>query len=181
MGEDGKGLQAAVPSSIMKKLQENYGLTTECFASPFNVTCENFCSAFYDLEQYFGSKGSFLQATFSEGVYEVNPPFDESIMLKSVNHIFHLLEKSRDKPLAFIVIVPNWNCASNQLMTKSAFKVLETKLPAGLHDYEIGVELKRSVCDTRIVILANGPWRLANKKILSGDHGSALKNVFMPM
>lgn len=76
----GSGLQAGVPGSVMDVLlvptptilsQEQQqppswppswppSCTMECFASPLNCRYDSYASAFYDVDQYFGSIGSFF-------------------------------------------------------------------------------------------------------------------------
>jgi hypothetical protein len=52
--------QLGVKSDIMKKMQADYNLNFECFASSINCTFPHYCSVYYDIERFFGSFGSFF-------------------------------------------------------------------------------------------------------------------------
>jgi len=54
----GAGYQAAIPEPCFNVLQEKFGVTHECFASPLNQYLPSFGSAFPDTDIYFGSRGS---------------------------------------------------------------------------------------------------------------------------
>ena len=41
---------------------QQFGVTKECTASPFNSTAETFWSAFTDTDCFFGSKGNFFES-----------------------------------------------------------------------------------------------------------------------
>lgn len=56
-------------------LRSCLGCSAECFASPLNARTAPFCSAFVDVDAPFGSLGSFLATSPTEGSYEANPPF----------------------------------------------------------------------------------------------------------
>lgn len=49
--------QAALPSSVFECLHEEFGVTFELFASPFNCYFKQYCSLFPDTDCYFGSRG----------------------------------------------------------------------------------------------------------------------------
>ena len=49
--------QAALPSSVFECLNEEFGVTFEMFASPFNCYFKQYCSLFPDTDCYFGSRG----------------------------------------------------------------------------------------------------------------------------
>ena len=92
---------------------ENMGYSlsdaTEGFASAFNHYFDNFCSAFYDLEKPFGSKGSFFNITkWDTKIVYVNPPFDEELMTKAMITIYNYLKINNDDKI-FIFTLPNWN------------------------------------------------------------------------
>jgi hypothetical protein len=85
-------------------MREAVGSNFECFASMFNHYYKHYCSMFYDIEQYFGSCGSFFGLTMLEGVYHVNPPYDENLLEKMGNHIF-----ANIKPGVIInAALPDW-------------------------------------------------------------------------
>lgn len=106
-----EGMQGGVPPGVMDVLDSRLDITTECFASPLNVTLSNFCSAYPDVDEVFGSWGSFFDFEPSDGGYEVNPPFTGRIMDATVRHIHKLLDRSSSAGgnLVFFVIVPTYD------------------------------------------------------------------------
>lgn len=54
---EGTGLQGALPVSVFEVLNRQFGVTFECFASPLNCYFKQFCSAFPDIDSFFGSRG----------------------------------------------------------------------------------------------------------------------------
>ena len=54
---EGKGNQGALTPSLMECLHRVFGVTFECFASPFNCYFRQYCSAFPDTDGFFGSRG----------------------------------------------------------------------------------------------------------------------------
>jgi len=83
----------------------DWGCQGECFATPFNATLPDFCSPFVDTDACFGSRGSFFRRAFTEGNFEINPPFslrDDAVS----THLFACLDdaEKKDRPLAFVLI-----------------------------------------------------------------------------
>ena len=54
---EGAQNQAALPVTVFECLHRQFGVTFECFASPLNCYFRQYCSAFPDLDSYFGSRG----------------------------------------------------------------------------------------------------------------------------
>jgi len=54
---EGAQNQGALPVTVLECLNKNFGVTFECFASPLNCYFRQYCSAFPDLDSYFGSRG----------------------------------------------------------------------------------------------------------------------------
>ncbi len=54
---EGSGLQGALPVPVFEALNKQFGVTFECFASPLNCYFKQFCSAFPDIDGFFGSRG----------------------------------------------------------------------------------------------------------------------------
>jgi hypothetical protein len=57
---EGYGMQASLPSTVLAELNASFEVTQEMFASPFNCFFRNYCSAFSDTDVFFGSNGSFF-------------------------------------------------------------------------------------------------------------------------
>ena len=49
--------QGGLPITVMECLNKYFGVTLECFAAPFNCYFRHYCSAFPDIDSYFGSRG----------------------------------------------------------------------------------------------------------------------------
>lgn len=54
---EGTGLQGALPVTVFEALNRQFGVSFECFASPLNCYFKQFCSAFPDIDGFFGSRG----------------------------------------------------------------------------------------------------------------------------
>ena len=85
------GLHAALPHKAFDLLNRKFRVTFECFASPFNCYFSQYCSAFPDIDCYFGSRGSFFEFRPKSGSFQANPPFSEEVMLAMADHMISLL------------------------------------------------------------------------------------------
>ncbi len=54
---EGAQNQGALPVTVLECLNRHFGVTFECFASPLNCYFRQYCSAFPDVDSYFGSRG----------------------------------------------------------------------------------------------------------------------------
>lgn len=106
--------QLGVLPNILKQMNKDFNLNIECFASAINCTFPNFCSIYYDVEKYFGSKGSFFDLEIKSGVYGFNPPYQEDIIENGINKLFDKL-KIINK-LTFIITIPVWDNYGKNLM-----------------------------------------------------------------
>ncbi|KAJ6647702.1 mRNA (2'-O-methyladenosine-N(6)-)-methyltransferase, partial [Pseudolycoriella hygida] len=86
--------QAALPVSVFECLQRHFGVSFECFASPMNCYFRQYCSAFYDTDSYFGSRGPFLDFRPISGSFQLNPPYCEELIDATLQHIDRLLTDS---------------------------------------------------------------------------------------
>lgn len=100
--------QLGILPNIINKMKEDYNLNFECFASSINSTLKNYCSIYYDLEKYFGSKGNFFNIELEMGTYSFNPPYQKEIIDNGINRILNFLDKTT-KPLTFIMTIPVWD------------------------------------------------------------------------
>jgi len=105
-GEMKGGYQASVTAETMSVLDKTFGVTHECFASPFNRQMGSFNSLFFETDMFFGSYGSFYDFHPRSGSYEVNPPFDPDTIVKMFQHVESLLTESNDDPLSFVIVIP---------------------------------------------------------------------------
>ena len=140
-------IQAALPKNVFITLKKELNIVHECFASPLNAYNNLYCSAFLDTDEMFGSVGSFFNFFPEEGFFEVNPPFNEIIMQKMVEHIEYILINTK-KELSFLIVVPKWDddaSAMWQSLSKSRFKKLYFDLDSNDHEYYKGDKFKYSI------------------------------------
>jgi len=137
---DGKSLQWAVPVSVLKYLNKEFGCMTEIFASPINAYYNRYYSL-YDVDKKFGSKGSFFDAPDSDfvtGCYQVNPPFIDIVFTETSAKILRYLDiaDASGYKLTFIYIMPNWdNLSGFNILSESKYCVRVIRLNAGEHYY----------------------------------------------
>ena len=110
--------QLGILPNVIKKLEQEYNLTFECFASAINCTLNNYCSIYYDLEHLFGSHGNFFNTTFIEGMHTFNPPYQKNIIDKGYMKInYHLnIASNNKKKLTFFLTFPVWDKEGQQLI-----------------------------------------------------------------
>uniref|UniRef100_A0A4W6FG15 mRNA (2'-O-methyladenosine-N(6)-)-methyltransferase n=1 Tax=Lates calcarifer TaxID=8187 RepID=A0A4W6FG15_LATCA len=160
---EGTGLQGALPVSVFEALNRQFGVSFECFASPLNCYFKQFCSAFPDIDGFFGSRGPFLMFSPVSGSFEANPPFCEELMDAMVTHFEDLLDQSSE-PLSFIVFVPEWRDPVTPALTRmegSRFLRHQLSVPAYEHEYRSGSQhickrcYYRAVHGTAVLFLQN--------------------------
>lgn len=120
--------QLGVLPNIIKQMVKDYNLNFECFASSINSTLNNYCSIYYDVEKYFGSRGNFFNYTITEGVYGFNPPYQIDIMNLGIEKILNLLETANNKiittnneikNLTFIITIPIWDKEGQETLNQT--------------------------------------------------------------
>lgn len=130
--------QLGILPNIINEMVIDYDLTFECFASSINSTLENYCSIYYDLEKYFGSKGNFFKIELTEGTYSFNPPYQKDIMDNGIKRLLGFLESSKNnnKNLTFIMTIPIWDKEGQEILNQ------QNKIDYG--DFEIIKDIKKS-------------------------------------
>jgi len=139
---EGAQNQAALPVPVLEGLNKHFGVTFECFASPLNCYFRQYCSAFPDIDSYFGSRGPILDFKPHCGSFEANPPFCEELMDSVITHFERLLEDTME-PLSFIVFLPEWRDPAPPPLLKleaSRWKRKQVVVPAFEHDYRHGFQ-----------------------------------------
>ena len=139
---EGAQNQGALPVTALECLNKNFGVTFECFASPLNCYFRQFCSAFPDVDSYFGSRGPVLDFKPLCGSFEANPPFCEELMDATISHFERVLEESLE-PLSFIVFLPEWREPAPAALLKleaSRWKRRQIVVPALEHEYRHGFQ-----------------------------------------
>ncbi len=110
--------QLAVLPNIYKKMEDDFGLAIECFASAINSSSKYYCSLYYDIEKYFGSIGNFFNLKPISGTYSFNPPYQYDIISNGINNIIYHLDNSSGK-LAFIITIPIWDNEGKEYMANN--------------------------------------------------------------
>jgi hypothetical protein len=130
--------QLGILPNIIHQMKSDYNLNFECFASAINSTLNNYCSIYYDLEKYFGSKGNFFNLDITEGTYSFNPPYQKNIMDEGIKKLFSLLEtaETNNKNLTFIMTIPIWDKEGQEILNQ------QNKIDYG--DFQIMKEVKES-------------------------------------
>ena len=105
--KQGTGLHAAIPRSVVEALHAAFGISVECFASPFNAVLPTYCSACYDTDVLFGSLGDFFSLGPRAGSYYANPPFLSDVIERMADRI-GLWFNTVEAPLCFVIVVPDW-------------------------------------------------------------------------
>lgn len=142
--DKGGGNQGAIPPAVFNALREwwPHSEPVEAFASPLNTLAGkgSYHSAFSDTDRIFGSRGSFFDSSFEEGLVEVNPPFDEYLVLRAANFCQSCLEEAElgQKSLAFVIIIPETDWPGHAAFLQSKFKKWSLSLPSGSHFYQVG-------------------------------------------
>lgn len=137
--------QLGVKPDIMMKLNHDYKMNYECFASAINSTLNKFSSIYYDLEKYFGSYGSFYYIYPKEGVFGLNPPYQKDIMTNAIKRVLYFLKDAdTDKrKLSFIITIPIWDIEGRAFMKQTYNNELPQK-NIDYGDFEIISEIKKS-------------------------------------
>ncbi len=110
--------QLGVLPDILDKMHHDFNLNFECFASSINSTFNDYCSIYYDVEKYFGSKGNFFNFTPIEGTFGFNPPYQKNVMDRGIKKLICFLEQadSNGKELTFIITIPIWDKLGRKIM-----------------------------------------------------------------
>ena len=176
---DGKGLQWAVPATVMWLLQQDLGCYTELFASPINTYNSSYYSLF-SYDRYFGSKGNFFTAPnsdFVEGAYQINPPFIIPLFTKTTERVLELLEiaEQNEKLLTFVYIMPEWDdFPAYNMVSETRFCMKQIKMDPGrhyYHQYSTGSYIKARF-GTHIIFLST------DMKCCNNEFEKAIKVAF---
>ncbi|XP_033125314.1 mRNA (2'-O-methyladenosine-N(6)-)-methyltransferase-like [Anneissia japonica] len=185
---EGEFLQRSLPVPVMRVLQEQFGVTFECFASPLNCYFKQYCSLFLDTDGYFGSRGPFQDFRPISGSFQAFPPPCDAAIEAMVKHVEMLLEKTGE-PLSFVIFLPDQRKSSNPVvdkMGKSEFKRKHIVVPGYEHEFRHGMQhfiderdlFIRSTQATTIFFLQNDTafekWPPTDEKL------KALTNAFKP-
>ena len=137
--------QLGVKSNIMSKMNNDFNLNFECFASAINSTFPHYCSIYYDIEKYFGSFGSFYNLTPIRGTFGLNPPYQKEIIEMALNKAILSLESAKKKSLdlTFIITIPIWDEEGKHIM-KETFNNDLPQQNINYGDFDIIDKIKKS-------------------------------------
>lgn len=107
--------------------------TLECFASVFNYYYDNWCSAFGDIENVFGSLGSFWNLSTKDILkYKnlvINPPYDFNLINMVLDKVDAIIVDAGVKQIQIniIIILPNWSDMSSIRRYMSKYRYYRVK------------------------------------------------------
>ena len=113
----------------------------------------------------FGSRGNFFNVqpeNLKSGGFQVNPPFIESLFIKTMNILLGALKLAEveDRSLLFVFFMPGWiDSISYNLAVNNTYLRSELIFPANAHSYYDYKEGKRVVVKfyTHLIILSSRP------------------------
>ena len=185
--------QLGVKSDIMMQMKQDYNLNFECFASTINNTFNHYCSIYQDIEQYFGSVGSFYNLIPKKGTFGMNPPYQkyiiETALIKSLHFLLQAKENKND--LTFIITIPIWdlegkknfiNNLSYQNINYGDFEIIKKITESEFHrvtrmiakenftyiDHNFKLSKNKTIQNTYVIILSTNE-QIDTKKILDYD------------
>ena len=116
---DANNQQLAIHPNI-KKLLKSININFELFGSGINSFSDNYCSIFYDIEKYFGSKGNFYDIEIIQGIYWCNPPYINSVMKDCAIKLINIIEKRKE--VGFLITIPIWDKLTQKLKLDKILK-----------------------------------------------------------
>ena len=150
--KEGISLSAGDVYDFIKKYQYENS-TLEAFAGTLNSNLPNYCSLFYDIEKYFGSKGSFLNLKLDDCKYNIiisNPPYITNIMDLSSVYLSKFLDCNNS---LVIVIIPDWrssdeynNDKQNQISINEHQQVRQSTRYIGYYNLRVSKHFKYVMC-----------------------------------
>jgi hypothetical protein len=100
------GNQQLAINEKIKYMFKDFGVNFELYGSAINTTSDNYCSLYYDIEKYFGSKGDFFHIELYSGIFWCNPPYCNTLLTKTAIKILNYLKYN---DLCFIITIPIWD------------------------------------------------------------------------
>jgi hypothetical protein len=89
-----------------------------------NHNLKHFCSLFYDLEKYFGSRGNFFNLKPIKGFYLMNPPFNENIINIAINK--YLKNLQNNSKIKLFISIPIWDKKGRDWVNKNCKQTVKT-------------------------------------------------------
>ena len=116
----------------------------ELYGSAINAVSNHYCSLFYDIEQYFGSKGNFFDIIIEQGIFWCNPPYDNDIMENTAIKLINIINNYVN--VAFIITIPIWDLYSKNIKLNNIIRNYN-KNNGNFDDYKIYSLLKQYIQD----------------------------------
>jgi hypothetical protein len=143
-----RGQQWGLTQDHFDNLYKLCNVKNEGFASPLNSRLMKykgvFCSLFKDTDEIFGSIGNFFSININDypGNWQINPPFIESILERTVDKIMKEIEEKRESEkeggkLVFF-LVPQWK---DTKFYKTLIKSKNILYHMGLYKYKYHFEM----------------------------------------
>ena len=158
--------QLGILPHVIIKMEKEFNLNIECFASAINTSTEHFYSIYYDIEKYFGSNGSFFNSNIKKGCYSFNPPYQKDIITNGIYKLFDFLNNT-DQNLCFFITIPIWDNEGKQIMKDNNTEnnnnkinyndmdiIKKVKESDFFYDFRI-ISKNKTIQNTYIIILSN--------------------------
>ena len=146
---DAENQQLAIHRKI-KDMFKVYDVNFELYGSAINALSDHYCSLFYDIEKYFGSKGNFFDIELKSGIYWCNPPYIENLMAKTAYKLIDVMNKTNN--IAFIITIPIWDSVTKSInFTEISRNYQEGREGCNFDDYPIYALLKPYIKDELII------------------------------
>lgn len=146
---DAENQQLAIHRKI-KDMFKVYDVNFELYGSAINALSDHYCSLFYDIEKYFGSKGNFFDIELKSGIYWCNPPYIENLMAKTAHKLINIMNKTNN--IAFIITIPIWDSVTKSInFTEISRNYQEGREGCNFDDYPIYALLKPYIKDELII------------------------------
>ncbi|XP_015785214.1 phosphorylated CTD-interacting factor 1 [Tetranychus urticae] len=134
---EGVFTQVSLPKTVFACLNRLFGVTFECFASPLNCYFRQYCSAYGDVDGFFGSRGSMLNFFPIGGSFQAFPPYSDQLMEAIFDHFERLLANTSD-PLSFIIFIPEYKENPISCLYKIELSVFKrAQITISANDYEL--------------------------------------------
>lgn len=146
------------------------GVEYEAFANPMAYNLPKFFSPFPELDNVYGSLGSFFETELPSGVYEVNPPYTNDFLLVTTNRMLQALQS--DKKYTFYVVYPSWTEAEGTKLIETSDYI---KHRMTLHNHY----LYDTINDTNIrAVFINTLYVLSNDEMLNIDFDELVQTFY---
>lgn len=118
-------IQLAILPKYYEKFKKKYNSSLELFGSIINHNLPYFCSLFYDLEKYFGSRGNHYNIELIRGFYIMNPPFEAKMMIDALEKMIENLNKNNK--VGYLITIPIWDTDGVRWVNKNCKKKVSEK------------------------------------------------------